>query len=120
MSDDPLTGMMDAVRSFCDERDWGRFHTLKDLAIGISTEAGELLDNFRFKDDAECGRMLASDDGRERISDEMADVLFFLLRFSDVSGIDLVGSLEGKMRKNAEKYPVELSKGSNRKYFELT
>ncbi len=117
MSD--LQSMIDTVVSFCEERDWDRFHNPKDLAIGISTEAGELLDLFRFMDPGECRSIMDSEDGRTKVSDELADVLFFVLRFAQMNGIDLREALESKVSKNAEKYPVEKSRGSNRKYDQL-
>ncbi len=101
-----------AVRRFCEERDWDQFHGPKDLAIGLATEAAELLERFRFR---------SFDDPvkRERIEDEAADVLFFLLRLADRFNIDLVAVFERKMGKNAERYPVDKARGSNRKYSDL-
>ena len=118
----PVTDMdalTDMVVRFCKERDWDQVHNLKDLAIGISTEAGELLDIFRFRNESECMGMMSTDKGRTDISDELADVLFFVLRFAHVAGIDLEDALYSKIAKNAEKYPVEKAKGSNLKYSEL-
>lgn len=104
-----------AVRSFCDERDWTRFHTPKELAIGMVTESSELLELFRFQDEDQMRAMLADPATRERIADELADVLNFLLRFADLYGFDLAGELMRKIEKNAERYPVATSRGSNRK-----
>lgn len=114
MSDD-IRSLTDMVVEFCTERDWDRFHNPKDLAIGISTEAGELLDLFRFKDLDECDRIKSSSE----VSDELADVLFFVIRFAHVCDIDLAEALSSKIGKNALKYPVDRSKGSNKKYDEL-
>ena len=119
MTDARVDELIDMVVRFCEERDWDQYHNPKDLAIGISTEAGELLDLFRFRNESECMGLLSSDGSRADISDELADVLFFVLRFSHVTGIDLREALESKIRKNAEKYPVEKAKGSNLKYSEL-
>ncbi len=51
MSDDSTTmkNLKDIVQKFCEESDWDQFHNPKDLAIGITTEASELLDIFRFR-----------------------------------------------------------------------
>ncbi len=119
MDDARIDELKAMVIRFCEERDWDRYHNLKDLSIGISTEAGELLDLFRFKDDEECLALLGTEKGRTDISDELADVLFFVLRFSHVAGIDLRDALVSKIVKNAEKYPVEKAKGSNLKYSDL-
>jgi len=107
------------VRAFCDERDWEQFHGAKDLAIGVSTEAAELLEHFRFRSDAECETLLREPDGRQEIEHELVDVLFFVLRFADRYGIDLDDAFRRKMSRNAQRYPVDKSKGSNRKYSEL-
>ncbi len=108
-----------AVRRFCEERDWDQFHGPKDLAVGIVTEAAELLERFRFLSDEDCLRSLDNPESRERIENEVADVLFFVLRLSDRFNIDLGAAFERKMAKNAERYPVDKARGSNRKYSEL-
>ena len=105
------------VRKFCEERNWGKFHNVKELAIGISTEAGELLQHFRFKSHGECDRMMKSE-SREEIVDELSDVLYFVLRLAQLYNIDLSSSLKRKLEKNEKKYPVEKSRGSNKKYNE--
>ena len=108
------------VRAFCQERDWDQFHTGKDLAIGLVTEASELLEHFRFKSEREIAEVMAESGRRREIAHELADVLFFILRFSERFGFDLTASLDAKMAINAERYPVEFARGSNRKYTELT
>lgn len=109
-----LKGM---VKRFCEERDWDRFHTPKDLAIGISTEANELLALFRFRSDEESMALLK--DKRKEVGEELADVLYFTLRFAQMYGFDLSQELEDKLKEDAVRYPVEKSRGSNRKYTEL-
>jgi NTP pyrophosphatase (non-canonical NTP hydrolase) len=110
--------LTELVKSFCEERDWDQFHNPKDLAIGISTEANELLDIFRFKSEKDMQQLFIDKDKREHIEEEIADVLFFVLRFAQMNHIDLQSALEMKINKNALKYSVESSKGSNRKYNE--
>ncbi|MBR2093445.1 MAG: nucleotide pyrophosphohydrolase [Candidatus Methanomethylophilaceae archaeon] len=107
------------VKAFCEERDWDRFHNPKDLAIGMVTEASELLDIFRFKGAGQCQALLSDPGSREHIEEEVADVLYFVLRFAQMNGIDLSEALESKISKNAKKYPVDLSKGKNLKYTEF-
>ncbi len=114
-----LASLKNAVRAFCEERDWDQFHGPRDLAIGIVTEAAELLDRFRFKDDAECRALLADPARRAGVEDELADTLFFVLRFAERSGIDLADALRRKLAQNADRYPVATVRGSNRKYTEL-
>jgi len=107
------------VRRFCEERNWDQYHGPKDLAIGIITEAAELLERFRFLSDEDCTQSFTDPIKRERIESEAADVLFFLLRLADRFDIDLVAAFERKMSKNARRYPVDKARGSNRKYSDL-
>lgn len=103
------------IRKFCQERDWDQFHNPKDLAIGISTEANELLDIFRFQSKEQIEIIMKQPESREHIEDELADTLFFLLRFAQMNRIDLHGVLKNKIEKNARRYSVEKSKGKNQK-----
>ncbi len=104
------------VQCFCEERDWDQFHNPKDLAIGISTEANELLDIFRFQSDIQMKNIMASPEKREHVEEELADVLFFVLRFAQMNHIDLKEILQDKIKKNGKKYPIEKAKGKNDKY----
>ena len=110
-----IQSLIDLVRRFCEERDWDQFHDPKDLAIGLVTEASELLEEFRFLTDAESLERVNDPEHRTAIEDELADVLFFLLRFSQRFDIDLADALNRKMEKNAKRYTVDLARGSNRK-----
>ncbi len=113
-----LEYLMSKIKAFCTERNWDQYHNPKDLAIGISTEANELLDCFRFKNEEQIQELFNNEKKRERIEDEVADTLFFLLRFADMNNIDIVRALERKVDKNAIKYPVEKVYGNNQKYTE--
>jgi NTP pyrophosphatase (non-canonical NTP hydrolase) len=114
-----IADLKEQVRQFCEARDWDQYHNAKDLAIGVSTEAGELLDLFRFKSLDEVEAMFQDAGEREDIEDEAADVLLFLLRLGQKYDIDLARAFERKMEKNAKKYPVEKTRGSNKKYDKL-
>lgn len=103
------------VRAFCEARDWDQFHGAKDLAIGIATEAAELLEIFRFATPEDVDTLLAEPEGRARIQAELADTLIFLLRFAQRFDFDLAQAVRSKLSENAERYPVETSRGSNRK-----
>lgn len=110
--------LKDKVKKFCEDRDWDQYHNAKDLAIGIVTESSELLEKFRFKSEKEIEYLLNSSKKSE-ISEELADVLYFVLRLAQKYGIDLSQELENKINKNKIKYPIFKSKGSNKKYNEL-
>lgn len=114
MKDDETTirEMKKAQREFVAERDWEQFHTPKDLAIAISVEAAEVLEHFRFRNEKELEAYLADGENKKELGYELADVLSFLVRLSDVTGIDLAAAAEEKMKKNSKRYPVETAKGN--------
>ena len=114
-----LRSLKTKVQKFCEERDWDQFHGAKDLAIGIITEASELLEHFRFKSEKEVIVFFENKKKKTEISNELADVLFFIIRMAQRYDIDLGKAFESKLKEIGEKYPVSKSKGSNRKYNEL-
>lgn len=111
--------LKDKVQIFCEERDWDQFHNPKDLAIGVVTEASELLDIFRFKRDEDIKKIMSDPKKREKVGEEVADILYFLLRFAQMNDFDLSEELDKKLEKNNHNYPVEKAKGSNKKYNEV-
>ncbi|UYL09405.1 nucleotide pyrophosphohydrolase [Bdellovibrio sp. SKB1291214] len=115
---DSISEIIKTVQKFCEERDWDQFHPPKDLAIGMSTEANELLDLFRFKTESQIQEKMSTPEFKEKVSDELADVMFFVLRFAQMNKIDIGAAVHKKLAKNAAKYPIETAKGSNRKYNE--
>lgn len=112
-----LAELKNKVKEFCEERDWDQFHNPKELAIGISTEANELLQIFRFKSEEDMKKVMSSDK-RIEVEEELADVLYFVLRFAQMNNIDLSSAVSNKIEKNDKKYPAEKVKGSNKKYNE--
>jgi len=99
------------IVQFTEERDWDQFHNPKDLAIALSVEAGELLECFLWKKPEEAKI--------EKINEELADVINYSLLLADKLNIDVRKIVLDKIAKNAEKYPVEKSKGTAKKYDEL-
>jgi dCTP diphosphatase len=114
---DSLDELRDALRRFAAERDWDQFHSPTNLAIALSVEAAELLENFQWRTDADSSALDAAKRGDVR--DEMADVLLYLIRLADKLDVDLRAAAEHKMNVNARKYPIEKARGSSRKYTEL-
>lgn len=115
---DDIKELIKRVKIFCDNREWSQYHNPKDLSIGISTEANELLDIFRFKSIEQMQEMMETHRYREHISEELGDVFFFLLRFAQVNDFDLAQCVINKMEKNEKKYPVDKVRGKNLKYSE--
>lgn len=107
MSD--IKDMIQDLREFTAERDWDQFHSPENLAKSVAIEAGELLECFQWSGDAD----------KERVAEEASDVLAYLLQLFDKMGIDPVEAFHRKMRKNREKYPPELARGSALKYDRL-
>lgn len=114
-SETSLGLLKDRIRQFCEARDWDQFHGAKDLAIGIITEAGELLEHFRFRSDAEVEALFSKPDSRAEIESEIADVLIFVLRLAQRYEVDLARAVQTKLALNDERYPIETARGSNRK-----
>ena len=112
---DKLDAMMKQVRDFCDARDWCKYHTPKELAIGMATESSELLQLFRFMSDERIAEMFEDDEQRQAIEDEIADTLLFLLRFADLNRINLPAALSSKLVRNGERYPINASSVEYRK-----
>ena len=111
-----LEELRQRLRAFVAERDWDRFHSPKNLAMALSVEAAELVELFQWLTEEESD---ALDPGRrQRVAEEMADVLWFLVRLSDRLGVDLLQAAEAKIVANAAKYPADLVRGKSRKYDE--
>lgn len=102
------------VDQFIAERDWRQFHTPKNMSMALAAEAGELLEHFLWATDADPHEPFEK--RREAIEDEVADIATCLLAFCAENKIDLAQSLERKMIKNREKYPLEKARGIKKKY----
>lgn len=102
------------IRAFVAERDWERFHSPKNLAMALSVEASELVELFQWLTEAESAAL--DPERRLRVADELADVLWFLVRLSDRLDIDLLEAAGRKLTANAAKYPADRVRGQSRKY----
>jgi NTP pyrophosphatase (non-canonical NTP hydrolase) len=108
-----LDSLRDRLRAFALERDWGQFHSPKNLACALSVEAAELLEHFQWMTEPQ-SRAIA-DAQREQIALEAADVLLYLIQLADQLGIDLLAAADRKLALNATKYPVVTARGNSRK-----
>ncbi|CAA6677529.1 MULTISPECIES: nucleotide pyrophosphohydrolase [unclassified Lentimonas] len=114
-----LQEIKDRVLAFAKERDWEQFHSPKNLSMAISAEAAELMEHFLWQSpeqshvDAEAVKL------RAKVEEELADVFIFAIEFANVTGIDIAAIIEKKMKRNAEKYPVEKARGRSDKYTDL-
>lgn len=112
-----LHTLIERVVAFRDARDWKQFHKPKDMALSLALEAAEVLEVFQWKSESEIDTVLPQ--LRERLGEELSDVLYWVLLLANDAGIDLRAAFDRKMSKNEAKYPTALAKGSNKKYSEL-
>jgi NTP pyrophosphatase (non-canonical NTP hydrolase) len=116
MSQD-IEALQAALRQFAAAREWEQFHSPKNLAAALSVESAELLEHFQWLTEEQSRNL--PPDKREKVAEELADVLLYLLQIADKLGIDPLDAAREKMQLNALKYPVERAKGNMRKYTEL-
>ena len=115
----PLDKLRHSLLRFRDERNWAQFHSLRNLIVSLNLEAAELLELTQWKSDDEMTAAVTDPAMHEALRDECADVLLYLILIADRAKIDLEAAARDKLKKNAEKYPVEKSYGSSRKYTQL-
>jgi NTP pyrophosphatase (non-canonical NTP hydrolase) len=108
--------IQESIDSFVSQRDWGKYHTPKNIAIALSVEVSELLEIFQWMKDDEIRKLDPKGTTFKRVREEFADSMIYLLRFADVMNIDVQQAVEDKISKNKQKYPVHLSKGDFVKY----
>ncbi|MDK0522811.1 nucleotide pyrophosphohydrolase [Streptomyces sp. ML-6] len=94
------------LAAFAAARDWGRYHTPKNLAAALSVEASELVEIFQWLTPEESARVMESPGTAHRVADEVADVLAYLLQFCEVLGIDPLEALAEKIDRNEARFPV--------------
>lgn len=105
------------LRRFSELRDWKQFHSPKNLATALAVEAGELLEHFQWLSEIQSKEL--PPEKREDVAGEVADVLIYLLQFSDSLGIDPLEAAKRKLALNDARYPIELSRGNSRKHTEF-
>ena len=98
------------------ERSWGQYHNPKDLAISLSLEAAELLEIFQWKGPREVEALKSDAASRERVKEELGDILIYALNMCHAFGLDPTDVILSKLTINEKKYPVEKAKGSAKKY----
>lgn len=114
---DSLNQLAQRLQAFAQARDWGQFHSPKNLASALIVEAGELLEHFQWLTEDQSRNLDAAK--KQEVAFEMADVLLYLIQMGNELGVDLVEAAQRKVVLNEQKYPVEQAKGSSKKYNEL-
>ncbi len=106
---DKLEEILNTIKKFNKDRNWEQFHTPSNLSKSISIEAAELLECFQWSDEGNI----------ENIKEELADVLIYCLQLSNVLDLNVYDIIENKIKRNAEKYPIDKSYNSSKKYNEF-
>jgi dCTP diphosphatase len=115
-----LEDLLNEIQMFSDERDWDQFHTLKNLILALVGEVGELAEIVQWKTDSELAEALKTTDGKNLFSEEIADVAIYLLRLCQKADLDIIEVIKNKLIKNELKYPIDKSRGTSKKYNELS
>uniref|UniRef100_A0A2N9IKI2 dCTP pyrophosphatase 1 n=1 Tax=Fagus sylvatica TaxID=28930 RepID=A0A2N9IKI2_FAGSY len=114
-----LEDLKERMAEFAKERDWDQFHSPRNLLLALVGEVGELSEIFQWKGEVPRGLPDWKDEEKQHVGEELSDVLLYLVRLSDICGIDLGKAALRKIGLNAIKYPVKLSKGSNKKFTQI-
>jgi NTP pyrophosphatase (non-canonical NTP hydrolase) len=109
-----LAELREVLQRFAAERNWDQFHSPKNLAMALSVEVAELAEHFQWLTE-EQSRALSSEE-KQRVAEEVADVLIYLVRLADKLGVDIGEAVTGKMEVNAQKYPADKVRGKSDKY----
>jgi dCTP diphosphatase len=110
-----IAELKEICRRYITERDW-QHDSLKDLALAMSIEVGEILEHVRFKSEAEVREYLADPANYREVAYEVADVFYFIMTICLQLGLDLTTAYKEKMAISEQRYPVHLAKGSNKKW----
>ncbi|MEV8307343.1 nucleotide pyrophosphohydrolase [Streptomyces flavidovirens] len=110
MTELDVAGLQRRLAEFAAARGWEPYHTPKNLAVALSVEASELVEIFQWLTPQESARVMEDPNTAHRVTDEVADVLAYLLQFSEVLGIDVLAALAAKIDRNELRFPVPKSK----------
>ena len=112
-----MQNLIKKLRKFAKERDWEKFHSPKNLAMALSVEVAEIVEQFQWLTEEQSCNL----DARtiEKLKDEIGDVQIYLASLADQLGISPLDVAEEKLKKNAAKYPIDKAKGNARKYSEF-
>ncbi len=114
---DSLRDLAQQLDRFARDRDWQQFHSPKNLASALVVEAGELLEHFQWLTEAQSRAL--TPEKRDAVGAEVADVLLYLIQLTSALGIDPIVAAQAKLQLNELKYPVDLARGTSKKYDEL-
>lgn len=111
--------LLNKINDFVSERDWDQFHSVKNLSMALSVEVSELVEIFQWLKEEDSNNTSSSPELKGKVSEELADIFYYLLKLSQKCDVDLEEALLNKLEKNNEKYPVNKAKGNSKKYSDL-
>ncbi|HAK55638.1 MAG: nucleotide pyrophosphohydrolase [Vicinamibacterales bacterium] len=111
-----IAKLQQRLREFTAERDWDQFHSPKNLAMALTSEAGELAEVFQWMSEDQSRTLDESSTNMAAAKEELADVMIYLLRLTDVLHINLEEAVNENIALNEAKYPVGVSRGNATKY----
>ncbi|EES11113.1 hypothetical protein BDA96_06G162900 [Sorghum bicolor] len=100
------------LNDFAKERDWEQYHSPRNLLLAMIAEVGELSELFMWKGEVRKGLADWDEAEKEHLGEELSDVLLYLIRLSDMCGVDLGDAATRKIVKNAVKYPAPSKEGA--------
>lgn len=109
----------DILDNFISDRDWDQFHSIKNLTMALSVETSELVEIFQWLTEEDSNKVVESEKLKLKVEEELADIFIYLLRIAKKTNVDLGKVVLSKIKRNSEKYPVEKSRGSSKKYTDL-
>lgn len=107
------------IDKFAHDREWDQFHSVKNLSMALNVESSELMEIFQWQTEEQSNQVKNDPKLLGKVEDEVADVFVYLLRIVSKTNINLEQAVLNKLKKNAEKYPIEKSRGNSKKYDEL-
>lgn len=107
------------IEKIVHDRDWDQFHSIKNLSMALNVESSELLEIFQWMKEDDSNKIQTNPKLMSKVEDEVADIFVYLLRIVSKTNMDLETVVLNKLKKNAEKYPVDKSRGNSKKYNEF-
>lgn len=108
-NDDSITiqQLSDIFYRFSEDRKWTDGYNPSFLSKSIIIEAAELLEHFQ-KEDGELAILKLKDaKTRKEVTQEMVDVLYYLMMLFRVLGIDISAATDNKLKELSKRYPAK-------------
>ena len=101
-----IAELRDEIRQFVEERDWGQFHSPKNLGMSIAIEAAEIMEHFQWYTNEKSIEVVREKETQALVADEMADVLIYCLILANQADVDISRAVRSKLIRNKDRYPI--------------